>query len=198
MSSGVVEPSFVTAFRKELRESDPRWLVQKYILSGNSQALSPESYHDLRAEIADWAGVHVNDVVMVGSGKLGFSTNPDQLFKAFHDESDLDMAIISSRFFDYFWRRVFLYSQLNEMDVFWKHRKDFYKYLIQGWMRPDLLPTRNFEDRGDWWTFFGRLSNRQNYGCRNVSAGIYKTWDFLEAYQTRSLSKCKLRIVRGK
>jgi hypothetical protein len=133
-------------------------------------------------------------VVMVGSGKLGFSTAPTQAFKSFDDESDFDMAIISSRFFDYYWRNVFLYSRVN---AFWKDREEFNKYLIRGWMRPDLLPSRNFDDRRRWWTFFGSLSNRQDYGRRTIRAGIYKTWDFLEAYQTDGLSQCKLKIRRG-
>jgi hypothetical protein len=195
MSAGAAEPAFAAVFRQELSESDPRWLVHKYILSGNSQVLSPENYHKLRAEIADWAGVHVNDVVMVGSGKLGFSTAPNQAFKEFHDGSDFDMAIISSGLFDYYWRKVFLYSRVN---TYWKDRDEFNKYLIRGWMRPDLLPSSNFDDRRRWWAFFGRMSNRQDYGRREIRGGIYKAWDFLEAYQTDGLLQCKLKIGRDR
>jgi hypothetical protein len=194
MSGGAIEPSFATAFRQELAQSEPKWLVHKYILSGDSRVLSPESYHESRAEIADWAGVHVNDVVMVGSGKLGFSINPEQPLRAFDDNSDLDMAIISSNLFDYYWRSVFLYSRVN---AFWRDREAFNSYLVRGWMRPDLLPSSNFADRRTWWTFFGKLSNRQDFGRRKIRGGIYKTWDFLEAYQTDGLSQCKLKIGRG-
>ena len=84
MAGGAAERTFSMKFRDELRHAEPRWLVHKYIISGDCRTLAAESYHELRAEIADWFGIHVNDVVMVGSGKLGFSLDPKQAFKEFH------------------------------------------------------------------------------------------------------------------
>ena len=195
MPGGAGEPPYVTAFRDELRVSDPAWMVHKHILSGESRMLPLQSYHALRAEIADWARVHVNEVVMVGSGKLGFSVNPEQPLKLFDEESDFDIAIISSGMFDWYWKRVFLYSRVY---AYWKEQQEFNDYLLRGWMRPELLPpSGNFGERREWWTFFGKISNKQAYGRRKIRAGIYKTWEFLEAYQTDGMRQCKLQIGRG-
>jgi hypothetical protein len=193
MSGDAVVQPFSALFREELRQSDPQTLVNKYVISGECQKLAREQYYNLRAEIADWAGVHVNDVVMVGSGKLGFSISPEQPFKEFDagERSDFDMAIISSSLFDYYWRNVFAYSRYSP---YWKERGKFESYIIQGWMRPDHLPNQDFELKQEWWRFFNSLANLQRYDRRKISAGIYKNWDFLEAYQTDGLAKCKLKV----
>lgn len=193
MSGGAAERAFSDVFREKLRGSDPRWMINKYVITGESRILPTESHYDLRKEIADWSGVHTNDVVMVGSGKLGFSIDPTQAFKNFHRESDLDMAIVSSELFDYYWRQVFFYMQ---SDAYWKDRDEFNSYILKGWMRPDLLPSSNFQIRREWWTFFGGLSNRQDYGQYKVRGCVYKNWDFLEEYQTSGLTLCKLKVGR--
>jgi hypothetical protein len=163
MSAGETEKPFSDSFREELRRVESKLMVHKYIISGDSRTLPSESYYKLRVEIADWFGIHPNEVIMVGSGKLGFSIDPSKMFHPFRRDSDYDIAILSSELFDFYWRKVFAYSQAN---LFWKERDDFNSYLVRGWVRPDLLPSNNFEYRRNWWAFFGSLSGQEVFGRR--------------------------------
>jgi len=44
------------------------------------------------------------EVVLTGSGAVGFSLNPSKSFASFHAGSDVDVAVISSHHFDLAWR----------------------------------------------------------------------------------------------
>src|SRR4051812_43049084 len=63
-------------------------IFQKHVI--DSKAYFFESYiknaykeYELKSIISDYLDVHLNDVMIVGSAKLGFSLNPKTLFKEF-------------------------------------------------------------------------------------------------------------------
>src|ERR1017187_2461320 len=90
------DPGFLQQFKEELKTRDINLIAYDYILGGGSRVLSPDSYFKLRSTVAAQWGVHPNEIIMVGSGKLGFSLKPTQYFNAFHNDSDFDLAILSS------------------------------------------------------------------------------------------------------
>ncbi|RZJ48820.1 MAG: hypothetical protein EOO44_19550, partial [Flavobacterium sp.] len=109
----------------------PDVVVQKFLIEEPTfffnNVRKGEEY-DFKKNIAEILGVHFRDIIIVGSGKLGFSIKPDSetalyRFKMFdHDvdkglsevKSDLDVAIISSNLFD------------KEIENLYNHM-DFYK-----------------------------------------------------------------------
>lgn len=48
-------------------------------------------------------GLTLADVRVVGSGRHGFSTRPRARFKAFGDESDIDVVVVNEAIFDQVW-----------------------------------------------------------------------------------------------
>lgn len=84
-------------------------IVRKHIISGDCVILSPDKYFDLRSEVAEHFGLHPNEVFVVGSAKLGFSVAPNNRYREFCDESDIDIAMVSSMLFEQFWQEVFNY-----------------------------------------------------------------------------------------
>jgi hypothetical protein len=154
-----------------------------------AQKISDETYFSLKNEIADFLSVHPNEVIVVGSTKLGFSIVPAKRYSPFGDQSDIDVAIISQRRFDLIWTSVFEYE--HEIG-FWANRDKFSKYLLRGWIRPDKLPpSRKFSFGNDWFEFFRQLAASGRFGDIKVSGGLYREWNFLEKYQSICVDKCK-------
>ena len=124
-------------FKQDLKVLSPIDIVRKHILHGECCILSQHEYFDLRSRVADHFELHPNEVLVVGSAKLGFSVVPKKRYRPFCDESDIDVVLVSSRFFDKVWEAVFSYK--NEAG-YWPEHTKFADYLFQGWIRPDKLP----------------------------------------------------------
>jgi hypothetical protein len=178
----------VNAFRAELRQRDVGELVRRYITSGDCVTLSENLYFDLRAQVAQQFGLHVAEVLVVGSAKLGFSIVPDKRYRPFCETSDVDVVMCSSELFDAFWKDVFDYWSRGER---WAYLTDFRKYLFRGWMRPDKLPPeKSFRRSQEWWEFFRRLARGGAFGPYKITGALYKSWDFLESYQRVCVRAC--------
>ena len=98
------EKEFLT---KYLLKSD-NWYFSEY--QNKSETESIVQMETLKDILNEYFGVAFHNVLMVGSGKIGYSLSPtDKLFKKFDEgdeSSDIDIAIISSRFFDYLWEEI--------------------------------------------------------------------------------------------
>jgi hypothetical protein len=177
-------------FRAELPRRDVPDLVQRHITYGDCFTLSATSYIDLKARIAHNFGIHTSEVLVVGSAKLGFSIVPEKRYRPFGESSDIDVALCSNELFDAIWKDVFDYWARPE---FWPGLDDFRRYLFRGWMRPDKLPPeKSFTRSQEWWEFFRKLTMEGTFGPYKIRGALYKSWYFLEKYQQKCVSDCKL------
>jgi hypothetical protein len=155
--------------------------------------IQPDEYFRLRSAVAAKYGLHPNDVLVVGSGKLGFSIAPKKRYRHFLDSSDLDVVIISERLFDIVWQDVHRYF---DQGGYWEHADDFRTYLFRGWIRPDKLPPdHKFPFGKAWWEFFNALSASRDFSISRIRGAIYRNWYFLEAYQELAISECARQLV---
>ena len=178
----------IARFKADLH-LDTTHLVQKYITVAESEILTNDIHFELRNEIATHFNVHPNEVILVGSAKVGFSLAPNKRYNVFGDSSDLDVAIISPVLFDRVWHSVVDYKNTRK---FWPKQNDFKHHFFDGWIRPDKLPPSNkFEFANDWWTYFTDLSNSQRFGVQSINAGLYREMSFLDKYQSLCINKCK-------
>lgn len=191
-SAEEAEPEFLGEFKRLVAIHSVKRVVQEFLVSGLPRTMEERTYHELRSEVANQWHLHPNEIIVVGSGKLGFSIKKKRRFRPFRTDSDYDIAIISSDFFDYFWRMAFRHTS-RYYD--WRKKDKFFEYMVSGWMRPDLLPAQGFDDRLRWEAFFDELSTRSKYGRHPMKAGLYKSWEHLEAYQTICVSECKSLLV---
>jgi len=179
----------ISDFKSILSESTPLEVVQTCVYSGSAYALSDSALLSLRRKTAAHFEIHLTDVYLVGSAKLGFSIKPTATFRPFSEDSDLDLAVVSSAVFDQVWLSVARYIESNP---FWGDIEEFARYLRQGWIRPDKLPISTyFPFRDDWWRFFGHLRKTEEFGPYPIRAGLYKSAAFLEMYQCRAVKACK-------
>ena len=96
-------PSAQSVLQAAAGGSDARAsLVQLWITEGIPYAFKdcPAAYASMRDWLARRLDIHPNDISMTGSGRFGQSWVPSKLGTPFGPESDLDLFLVSSRFFD--------------------------------------------------------------------------------------------------
>ncbi len=188
----------IKEFRNKLETVDEKILVRKFITSGNCYVINEDEYSELKSIIADHFSIHPNEVLIVGSGKLGFSLSENTTkgkfrYRHFSESSDIDVAIISQSLFDEIWKLLYDYT---EDKGYWSKQQEFTSYHFQGWMRPDMLPiTPRFDfTQTKWWDFFNELTSSQKFGDYKIRGGLYRDWHFLEKYQLKSIRQCKIEL----
>lgn len=180
-------------FKEDLNKYTSIQIVRKHIIFGECCELSQQDYFDLRSEVAAHFGLHPNEVLVVGSAKLGFSIVPDKEYTPFSDESDIDVALVSSTLFDEYWNQIFSYKEKNP---YWNEH-EFIGYLFQGWIRPDKFPnSKSFPLGNEWWNFFQNMTSSGKYGNYNIRGGLYQSYFFLENYQKICIQKCKRKLEK--
>lgn len=181
---------------KEIR--DYIKIVRKYLIHGIPFVFegNENGYYDFRSMIASHWNVGFHEVLILGSGKLGYSYHKDSTFSL---ESDIDVAIVNEKLFEDFYMviRDFQYDiqngKITLSDYEIKQYNIFLQYMIKGWMRPDKLPSKlcgKFSKK-QWFEYFTSISNNQNpAGNYKISAGLFKNFNYMEMYYVDTL--CKL------
>lgn len=178
----------IAQFKLDLMNYSSLNIARKHIIFGECATISTEEYFALRSRIATAYSVHPNEVIVVGSGKLGFSIAPHKRYRHFSTDSDLDIVIISETFFDKCWIELF---RFENQGGYWEKAVELKQYLFRGWIRPDKMPPNTKFDFGKrWWEFFNELSVSREYSVSRIRGGIYKNWSFLESYQCKAIDQC--------
>jgi hypothetical protein len=112
----------VSRFRAELRLRADRDMCRRFLIFGSCMQLDDESYYGLKAAVAEQFHIHPNEIIVVGSTKLGFSIAPMKRYRAFGETSDIDVAIISPQLFDHVWHEVLQYLDSARS---WENRRQF-------------------------------------------------------------------------
>ncbi len=178
-------------------EEDLLTIVRKYLLHGTPFIFkgNDDSYFEFRSQIANQWKISFHNVLVLGSGKLGYSYHKENVFNL---ESDIDVAIVDVNLYEQFFLyvREFQYQIDNStisltQDDYKKYHK-FLKYMIKGWMRPDLLPSISGlqNKKNEWFNFFKSVSyNNCKAGYYKVSAGLFKDFSYMERYYLDSVKK---------
>jgi hypothetical protein len=185
------------------RENKPDIIVQKHIIEDETYFFSKiiiGKEFEFKKDIAGILGVHIRDIVIVGSGKLGFSLKPDNsdvglyLFKDFdHDsskKSDLDVGVISSDLFDKEMKN--LYDFMGFHGSLWDTRKDFAKYTLKGRIAIRFLPP-SFKLTDEVNKVVEKY--KMEYG-REVNIEIYKSWHYFETYHRENIKNIQVNLLK--
>ncbi len=172
----------------------PLYIVRRHITYGPSCLLDEDRHFDLRARVGSKFGIHPSEVVLVGSGKLGFSVKPSRRFEPFGEASDLDLALVSQHLFNRYWQEAYAFEANGGT---WERVSEFKDFLFRGWIRPDMLPTSaSFKMSNEWFEYFRDLTSKRLYGNYKITAGIYRSWFFLEEFQQVAIRACQ-RVLLG-
>lgn len=176
-------------FKQDLSKLSSLQILRKHILGAESQILTAEQHFQLKEQVCEHFKVEYNEIIMVGSGKLGFSIKPARRFQPFNDSSDIDIAVVSPKLFEMVWQEAYLFKKGGS---YWPEASAFFRYLSEGWIRPDKLPRNEyFKFTSNWWNFFNALTKSGKYGPYAIRAGLYHSNFFFEEYQKICIEQCK-------
>lgn len=175
----------------------------------------PEDFNVFRDYIAKSLGIDPGDILIVGSGHIGYSISPTSYPKNFHQGSDIDVAIVSEKIFDEVWDAVLKwcypkrhYLVETEIDNDWclARKDDVFMGCIdvgsieipRGIKRKSYLT--NLRDIcTNWYETFMKspntLPNNPNIYGREISGRLYRDRKHLEYYQADCLRKLKNRLI---
>jgi hypothetical protein len=73
----------IRRFQSELRVRNARDICRRFLTFGSCRQLAEEAYFNLKAAVAEKFEIHPNEVIVVGSTKLGFSIVPEKRYRPF-------------------------------------------------------------------------------------------------------------------
>lgn len=130
-------------------------------------------------------------ITLVGSAAIGFSLNPDNNLRPFHDRSDIDVAIISSHHFNVAWRFLRNNNSVRaRLDYKTKSAWDSHatNYVYWGAIATDkLLGVLPFGKQ--WLLATSSMAQVEPTRGRDINLRIYSDHESLRSYQTRSVKK---------
>lgn len=184
-------------------EDEKRIFTQKHYFHGTPLVFESREndYYLFRKRIADHFKIGFYEVMIVGSSKFGFSPYK---FTKFTLDSDIDVVLVNENLFDVFYELVCEYQYQIRMqkirltyDQYSQYLK-FIKYMIMGWMRPDLLPqnTTEFKElKQRWDDFFKNISHsKSEVGNYIVKGGLFKNYYYAEKYYRSSIEEVSNKL----
>lgn len=189
----------VTALQNAIINRDPYDFVSYYIFEPVPFAFSSdlERWVSWKTTLAKALEVDPYDIVLTGSGAVGYSLNPNKGFSAFSDSSDIDCGVISSYHFDLAWRH------LRQLRPSWlslpgkakraieSHRTS---YVFAGTIATDsILPILPFGAL--WQKALTNMANEKPTIGRDVRLRIYKDYDALRQYQASNIGRLRLQLL---
>jgi len=165
--------------------------VNSYILTSDPICFNGKDsiIYELRKMLADHFDVHLKNIEIVGSGKLGISLNPSpaRYGKKFNKNSDIDLVIVSGELFDIAWHELVK----KESSMFGREQEKItscYENISKGIISPDKLPNK-MEFSKKWWSIFSSLSSIEKFEKRKIRGRLFKDWWFVEKYYSIQLAK---------
>lgn len=201
----------VTKFKQDCIDKKPDIIVQEHLIDGTSfffDEIQKGKEFEFKKDLARSLDVHIRDIVIVGSGKLGFSIKPDIVtpslyqYKKFdfnyerdngEKKSDLDIAIVSGSLFDRQLVNIYDHTNSYSTDNSYKgsNKNAFAKYILKGWLVPKYIP----EDYSLSLEIDAvQEKYKMEYG-RDINIGIYKSWYFFENYHQNNIKNIQLNLI---
>jgi hypothetical protein len=183
-------------------------IVQRFLIENATYFFSEietDKEYDFKKDIANILQVHIRDISIVGSGKLGFSIKPEEdtpglyQFKEFdynfknkpsEKKSDLDIAIVSSYLFDKEIKNLYDYTGYHKNN--WSDRSSFAKYSLKGKLAIRFLPI-DFPLTKEIQTVQEKY--QMQFG-REINIEIYKSWHFFETYHQENIKNIQINLIR--
>lgn len=191
--------------KKDLKELPEKDFLIKYLLKSNNWYFSEYQNKseaeaigqmDILKEIMNkHIGIAFHNVLMVGSGKIGCSLSPNKDFKKFdegNNDSDIDIAIVSSKLFEYLWSQIRVEQRITYIAQYNSIASSIFRGFIN---EKDF----KFIDkiRADWNTKIDVINKdiqRHLSIYHTINYRIYRSWEDLEDYHICGIQKLKLKL----
>lgn len=191
-------------FKEDFKQScinlKPDEVVDRYLIEQPSyffKEIVEGKEYEFKRDIAKLLKVHIRDIVIVGSGKLGFSMKPNRENPGFYPflnfdynrQSDLDIAIVSSSLFDA--QMKSLYDHTDFAKDSWSERNSLAKYILKGRLAIRFLPS---EFKFTMSVREVQAKYKKTYG-REVNLEVYKSWYYFETYHQQNVLGIQVNLL---
>lgn len=177
-------------------------LVDFFLFEGEPFALTDwEEYCQFRRELSDRLSINAKSIVMVGSGRMGYSLSPStkkqKLWKPFGDHSDFDVVIVDHRTFDSAWDEILRSDDLVTRPPRHEELRQRWQNLYDGIIDVNYLPgSIPFVDR--WQGAFAEVSAIEWNGQTRTTKGfLFRDWNHAQRYYRRSFKTVQRHVNRG-
>lgn len=190
------EDFFKEILQETVKYSTSKWILERVPFIFNDDL---EAYIKWKEKLSALIGVDSKAIAITGSSCMGFSLNPHKNFSEFKDSSDIDIAIISSHYFDIAWHFLrnigtkyhrLSYGEKISID---EHRARFIYY---GTIATDkivhLLPFGE-----EWIKAMQEMMKIEPTKDREINFRIYKDFEALKDYQSIGVNKAKDFLLKN-
>lgn len=189
-------------YKEDLLKISVEEVYNKYIIGGDVWYFKDkygenwfDIYDQFKIFISKKLEVHYNDIAIAGSAKLGFSLNPTKNFRLFNEESDIDIIVISRKYFYLFWDsyRRDSYAEVRTPNFNKVCFGIFRKYIIFDGFKKNNLDYLKWLKKTQ-----GFEKNLQlEFEIENsIHYRIFESWDAAKDYYIASIVKSK-KIIQG-
>lgn len=156
---------------------------------------------DFKIIVSEAMGISYNSIMMVGSGKTGFSLSPKKHLKQFtieptaENKSDIDIAIISLPIFDRLWKEFRkAYDVTNKRHYSYISREIYRGYINDkniNLIEPCRLFWKNMSIEST------KTLKQNMYFKHDISYRVYRSWEDFEEYNLGSIKMLKDEVMRN-
>ena len=202
----------VEEFKELLRREAPEKIIQDHIFGGDVYLARehPRVLNTLRRHLCPRLRFEEQNVIIVGSAKIGFSLDPNGFPRRYTKSRDIDVVVVSETLFDTYWQTMLRWHyprrwRLPGPDLRWVRARQ--QDLYWGWFRPgeigyegltfpDVLePLRDLKTK--WFDSFQSLSLYEEFLGRDVNGRLYRTWEHALFYHASGLQQIQTQLARG-
>ncbi|HCG8169809.1 hypothetical protein P3633_22205 [Vibrio parahaemolyticus] len=187
-------------FKAKLIKDDIRDVYQRYLLGHDTwyfrkhkqSASYAQDYDDFKLYMSKKLELHVNNIAIVGSAKLGFSLSPQKDYREFNDDSDIDLVVVSSPIFKAAWEAYLDLHLRGYLPTYAPVAKNVFKGFVS---LKEIDNRSTFFDtwsrkveplKKDFQTLFG-IPHEVNYR-------VYDSWESVERYHLSGLKTLKEKL----
>ena len=156
---------------------------------------------DFKIIVSEAMGVSYNSIMMVGSGKTGYSLSPYKCLKAFtvepdaENKSDIDIAIISYSIFDKLWKEFRKAYDITNKRHYGYISREIYRGYINDRNINLVEPCRLFWK--DMSIEATRKLKQNMYFKHEISYRVYRSWEDFEEYNLESIKILKEEVKKN-
>jgi len=181
----------IDSFKQELVNDNLSLVVQKWVIDRTPYVFKTDQaeYVLWKSKLANKIRVDGRAITLIGSASVGFSLSPDKNYRAFNEESDIDVAIVSSHHFELAWHTVRnLGAGIHSLNYLQRNSLADHRNRLIYWGTFDtkhLLSKLPFGKQ--WFEAFEEMTAIEPTRDRDINARIYRDFESLSAYHINNL-----------
>jgi hypothetical protein len=155
------------------------------------------SYIEWKTDVAERLDVDPYGVIVVGSSATGVSLNPNRNFKEFDETSDVDVAVVSGRYFEGAWwflRNIGATALTLEGSAKRAIRDHAPRDVFRGFIATDQI-LAHLPFGAQWVKALASLESQSPLDGRTLNVRLYRDVESLREYQLSSFTKARERLL---